>query len=428
MKVGMISLGCDKNRVDSERMLFLLRSAGFELTDDPSEAEVIIINTCAFIESAKKEAIEAVFDAAKYKETGELKKLIVTGCFAQRYPEADFPEVDRFLPIAEEEKIAAVVAEEMGLEALSCSGQGRVLTTPAHYAYLKIADGCNNRCSYCAIPSIRGKYRSVPEEDLIKEAARLREEGVNELILVAQDVTCYGIDLYKKPALCDLLRDLLTIGFWKIRLLYAYAERITDELVELIATEKGIAKYLDIPLQHVNDDILRKMRRPSTGERARAIIKKLRERVPDIAIRSTFIVGFPTETDEQSEELVRFIEEGACDYAGFFIYSPEEGTEAYDIKPRTLKSVSRKRLLACERAQSEATVAAQKRYVGKTVEVIYEGIDFDRQAFYGRTEQNAPDVDTKVFFTASFVPEPGRVYKVKITSSDFHLYGEGEEL
>lgn len=428
MKVGMISLGCDKNRVDSERMLFLLRSAGFELTDDPSEAEVIIINTCAFIESAKKEAIEAVFDAAKYKETGKLKKLIVTGCFAQRYPEADFPEVDRFLPIAEEEKIAAVVAEEMGLEALSCSGQGRVLTTPAHYAYLKIADGCNNRCSYCAIPSIRGKYRSVPEEDLIKEAARLREEGVNELILVAQDVTCYGIDLYKKPALCDLLRDLLTIGFWKIRLLYAYAERITDELVELIATEKGIAKYLDIPLQHVNDDILRKMRRPSTGERARAIIKKLRERVPDIAIRSTFIVGFPTETDEQSEELVRFIEEGACDYAGFFIYSPEEGTEAYDIKPRTLKSVSRKRLLACERAQSEATVAAQKRYVGKTVEVIYEGIDFDRQAFYGRTEQNAPDVDTKVFFTASFVPEPGRVYKVKITSSDFHLYGEGEEL
>ena len=428
MKVGMISLGCDKNRVDSERMLFLLRSAGFELTDDPSEAEVIIINTCAFIESAKKEAIEAVFDAAKYKETGNLKKLIVTGCFAQRYPEADFPEVDRFLPIAEEEKIAAVVAEEMGLEALSCSGQGRVLTTPAHYAYLKIADGCNNRCSYCAIPSIRGKYRSVPEEDLIKEAARLREEGVNELILVAQDVTCYGIDLYKKPALCDLLRDLLTIGFWKIRLLYVYAERITDELVELIATEKGIAKYLDIPLQHVNDDILRKMRRPSTGERARAIIKKLRERVPDIAIRSTFIVGFPTETDEQSEELVRFIEDGACDYAGFFIYSPEEGTEAYDIKPRTLKSVSRKRLLACERAQSEATVAAQKRYVGKTVEVIYEGIDFDRQAFYGRTEQNAPDVDTKVFFTASFVPEPGRVYKVKITSSDFHLYGEGEEL
>lgn len=428
MKVGMISLGCDKNRVDSERMLFLLRSAGFELTDDPSEAEVIIINTCAFIESAKKEAIEAVFDAAKYKETGKLKKLIVTGCFAQRYPEADFPEVDRFLPIAEEEKIAAVVAEEMGLEALSCSGQGRVLTTPAHYAYLKIADGCNNRCSYCAIPSIRGKYRSVPEEDLIKEAARLREEGVNELILVAQDVTCYGIDLYKKPALCDLLRDLLTIGFWKIRLLYAYAERITDELVELIATEKGIAKYLDIPLQHVNDDILRKMRRPSTGERARTIIKKLRERVPDIAIRSTFIVGFPTETDEQSEELVRFIEDGACDYAGFFIYSPEEGTEAYDIKPRTLKSVSRKRLLACERAQSEATVAAQKRYVGKTVEVIYEGIDFDRQAFYGRTEQNAPDVDTKVFFTASFVPEPGRVYKVKITSSDFHLYGEGEEL
>ncbi|MBO4539633.1 MAG: 30S ribosomal protein S12 methylthiotransferase RimO [Clostridia bacterium] len=427
MKIGMISLGCDKNRVDSERMLFLLRSAGFELTDDPSEAEVIIINTCAFIESAKKEAIEAVFDAARYKETGKLKKLIVTGCFAQRYPEADFPEVDLFLPIAEEEKIASVVAKEMEVEALSCAGQGRILTTPAHYAYLKIADGCNNRCSYCAIPAIRGKYRSVPKEELLSEAARLREEGVQELILVAQDVTCYGVDLYKKPSLCELLKDLVKIGFWKVRLLYAYPERISDELIDLMATEKGIARYLDIPLQHVDDDILKKMRRPSSGKKINALIKKLRTRVPGIAIRSTFIVGFPSETDEQNEELVRFVEAGNCDYAGFFIYSPEEGTDAFDMKPRILKHVSRKRLLTCERAQSKATVAAQEKYVGKTVEVLYEGIDFDKQLFYGRTEQNAPDVDTKVYFTASYVPEPGRVYKVKITSSDFHLYGEGEE-
>lgn len=427
MKIGMISLGCDKNRVDSERMLYLLRSAGFTLTDEPSEAEVIIVNTCAFIESAKKEAIETILDMARYKEEGVLKKLIVTGCFAQRYPDAEFPEVDRFVSIADEEKIVSVVAEETGTEFLPRADQGRVLTTPPHYAYLKIADGCNNRCSYCAIPNIRGKYRSYPKEELIAEAKRLHEDGVKELILVAQDTTFYGVDLYKKASLCDLLKELEKVGFWKIRLLYAYPERITDELIDLMANSKVVAHYLDIPLQHVDDDILGKMRRATREDKIRALLKKLRERVPDIAIRSTFIVAFPTETDEQNEKLRAFAEQGACDYAGFFIYSPEEGTEAYDIKPRIGKSVARKRLLACERAQSAAMVEKQKKYVGKTLEVIYEGIDFDKQLFCGRSEYNAPDVDTKVYFTAAFTPEPGRIYNVKITSSDFHLYGEGEE-
>lgn len=428
MKIGMISLGCDKNRVDSERMLFLLRLAGFTLTEDPAEAEVIIVNTCAFIESAKKEAIDTVFDMAAYKANGKLKKLIVTGCFAQRYPDVEFPEVDRFLPIAEEERIVSVVCEEMGIEYLPCAGEGRVLTTPAHYAYLKIADGCNNRCSYCAIPSIRGKYRSVPIEELVREAAALKKEGVQELILVAQDTTYYGIDLYKKQALCDLIRELEKIGFWKIRLLYAYAERITDELIELMAKSRVLAHYIDIPLQHIDDGILRKMGRPSQEQKIRETLQKLRAKVPDIAIRSTFIVAFPSETEEENEKLRTFIEEGACDYAGFFIYSPEEGTKAYDMKPRINKSVARKRLLACEKAQSAATVAMQKKYVGKTVPVIYEGIDFDKQLFYGRSEYNAPDVDTKVFFTAGFAPEPGRIYNVKITSSEFHLYGEAEEV
>ena len=425
MKIGMISLGCDKNRVDSERMLFLLRSAGFTLTDDPSEAEVVIINTCAFIESAKKEAIETVFDTARYKQEGKLKKLIVTGCFAQRYPDVDFPEVDRFVSIADEEKIASIVAEETGTEFLDCGTDGRILTTPSYYAYLKIADGCNNRCAYCAIPSIRGKYRSVPRETLLAEAKRLYVEGVKELVLVAQDTTAYGIDLYRKPSLCDLLKDLLTVGFWKIRILYAYPERISDELIELMASSDGIAKYLDIPLQHVNSELLRKMYRPTDGKKIAERIKTLREKVPGIAIRSTFIVAYPTETEEQNKELEDFIKQGNCDYAGFFIYSPEEGTAAYEMKPRIGKVVAKKRLLACEKAQSEATVAAQKKYVGKVMDVLYEGIDFQKQRFVGRTEYNAPDVDTN--FTANYVPEPGGVYKVKITSADFNLYGEGEE-
>lgn len=424
----MISLGCDKNRVDSERMLYLLRSAGFALTDDPSDAEVIIINTCAFIESAKKEAIGVIFDTARYKENGKLKKLIVTGCFAQRYPDVDFPEVDRFVSIEDEEKIAFIVAEETGERFLPCAGSGRILTTPSYYAYLKIADGCNNRCSYCAIPAIRGKYRSYPMEELVSEARRLKEEGVRELVLVAQDTTNYGRDLYGRPMLCELLKALLEIKFWKIRLLYAYPERISDELIDLIASSDGIARYLDIPMQHVDDDILKKMRRPSNEEKIRNVIHKLRERVPDITIRSTFIVGFPTETEEQNKRLERFIEEGLIDYAGFFIYSPEEGTEAYEIKPRIGKGVARKRLVACEKAQSEATVAMQKKYVGKTLEVLYEGIDFKKQCFVGRSEYNAPDVDTKVYFTAPFTPEPGGVYNVKIISSDFHLYGEAEEV
>ena len=428
MKVGMISLGCDKNRVDSERMLFLLRSAGFVLTDDPSEAEAIIVNTCAFIESAKKETIDVVLDTARLKTEGKLKKLIVTGCFAQRYPEVDFPEVDRFVSIADEEKIASIVAEECGADYLPCAGQGRILTTPAYYAYLKIADGCDNRCSYCAIPAIRGRYRSYPTEDLVREATTLREEGVQELILVAQDVTSYGKDLYGRPTICELIKKLIGIGFWKIRLLYAYPERITDELIELMASEPSVAKYIDMPLQHVDDGILRKMRRPTTGEKIRARITELRKRVPDIAIRSTFIVGFPTETDEQYIKLESFVAEGALDYAGFFVYSPEEGTDAYEMKPRIGKGVARKRLLACERAQSAATVAAQKKYVGRTLDVLYEGIDFDKQLFYGRSEYNAPDVDTKVFFTGKFTPEPGKIYKVKIISSDFHLYGEAEDV
>ena len=427
MKIGMISLGCDKNRVDSERMLYLLRSAGFTLTDDPSEAEIVIINTCAFIESAKKEAIDTIFDIARYKNDGALKKLIVTGCFAQRYPEVEFPEVDRFVSIADEEKIVSIVAEETGTDFLQRADQGRILTTPAYYAYLKIADGCNNRCSYCAIPNIRGKYRSYPMEELIEEGKSLYEEGVRELILVAQDTTFYGVDLYKKPMLCKLLKELETVGFWKIRLLYAYPERITDELIDLMANSNVVAHYLDIPLQHIDDDILQKMRRTTRENKVRELLRKLREKVPDIAIRSTFIVGFPTETDEQNEKLELFAESGACDYAGFFIYSPEEGTEAYEMKPRIAKNVARKRLLACEKAQSKATVEKQKKYVGKTLEVIYEGIDFGKQLFYGRSEYNAPDVDTRVFFTAAFTPEPGRIYNVKITSSDFHLYGEAEE-
>jgi len=409
----MISLGCDKNRVDSERMLFALKSAGYTITDNGEEAEVMIINTCAFIESAKKEAIETIFETASMKARN-LKKLLVTGCFAQRYPDVEFPEVDRFVSIAEEERIAEIVAEETGIPFATCGGQGRVLTTPAHYAYLKIADGCNNRCSYCAIPAIRGRYKSEPKEKLVEEAKALRADGVQELILVAQDTTAYGMDLYKKPALCELLRALLPIGFWKIRLLYAYPERITDELIAMLRDEEGLAKYIDMPLQHIDGDILKRMRRPASEEKIRSLLAKIRKEVPDCTVRSTFIVGFPSESEEQFLKLNAFIGEGACRFAGFFCFSPEEGTEAEQMKPRVGKSVSARRRTTIEKTQSAVTVEAQKAFIGRELEVLYEGIDFDKQTFVGRTEYNAPDVDTNVYFTADFAPQVGSVYRVKI--------------
>lgn len=425
MKLGMISLGCDKNRVDSEKMLFALKNAGYTIVGDEKDAEIIIVNTCAFIESAKKEAIETIFDVAAQKING-LKYLVVTGCFATRYAsEADFPEVDLFVSVEDEKDIVKLIDDLVGKKReTACYDTGRILTTPAHYAYLKIADGCDNRCTYCAIPSIRGKYRSTPIADLVEEAKGLASSGVKELILVAQDTTDYGVDLYGKPSLTLLLKELVKLDFWKIRILYAYPELIDDELLELINGEEKIAKYLDIPLQHADEEILRRMnRRQKTG--LNDLIDHIRDKVDGIALRSTFICGFPYETEKEHVILLDFLRNGV-DYGGFFAYSPEEGTPAYKWKNRADKKTAKRWVSECEDAQTRFTISRQKRFLNETVEVLYEGIDYKKQCFYGRTEYNAPDVDTLVYFTSDFPLEVGRVYKVRIDKTDFHLYGKAE--
>ena len=424
MKVGLIGLGCDKNRVDSENMLFALRSAGYELTDDIDQAEVVVINTCAFIDAAKKEAIDTILDTAARKGKS-LKHLIVTGCFAERYGNEvkdSLPEVDVFLPIAEEKNLVGILDKLVGTARTNpCYDAGRVLTTPAHYAYLKIADGCNNKCTYCAIPAIRGKYYSRPKEELVAEASSLRTQGVKELILVAQGTTAYGYDLYGKYALVDLLSELVKIGFWKIRLLYAYPELIDDRLLNFIKDNDGMAKYLDVPLQHVDPTVLKKMNR-RMRDNVKGFVDSLREKVPSIAVRSSFICGFPYEEEAQHTALVEFIKDGV-DYGGFFAFSPEEGTPAYLWKNRAKPSVVKRWIKECEIAQSQNTVKLQRRHVGNVYEVLYEGVDYDKQLFYGRTEFSAPEIDTVVYFSSDFPLEVGTVYKVKIDKADFHLYG-----
>lgn len=420
MKIGLITLGCDKNRVDSEKMLGAVISAGHEFVTDIEAAEIAVINTCAFIDKAKKEAIDTILSVAALKNAGSLKKLIVTGCFAQRYMnEVDFPEVDVFLPIADENKIAGLctLSVEKTCKDFSAICNARVLSTPPHYAYLKIADGCNNRCSYCAIPSIRGNYISYPLSELAEEAKDLCSRGVKELILVAQDTTRY------KPSLLALLKELTKLDFWKIRLMYTYPELITDELLDYIVENPKIANYLDIPFQHIDDGILHKMNRRTSENDLRNLTKKLRERYPQIVYRTSFIAGFPTETEEAHKKLLDFVSEGA-DYAGFFAFSREEGTPAYDMKPQIPKGVSKARVKMCEIAQSEYTVSRHARLINQIVEVIYEGIDFKKQLFFGRNEYNAPEIDTLVYFTSRLPLEIGRVYTVKITETGFHLYGE----
>lgn len=425
MKLGMISLGCDKNRVDSEKMLFLLQNGGYTLVDNADDAEIMVINTCAFIEKAKLEAIETVLETAELKKKN-LKYLVVTGCFAERYgDEGLMPEVDLFINIAAEKDIAGLIDELVGKNRRALTpvcGGDRILTTPAHYAYLKIADGCDNRCSYCAIPNIRGRYVSRPVQELVREAAFLAGIGVRELILVAQDTTGYGRDICGKPTLVSLLKELCELDYWKIRLLYAYPELIDEELLAFIANNEKMAKYLDIPLQHVDAELLKKMNRRGDKDVA-ALLAKIRRSVPGIAVRSSFICGFPSETETEHLRLTEFLSSGV-DYGGFFAYSPEEDTPAFEWKNRAAKRTVNRWISECEDAQTRFTLASQARFVGRTMEVIYEGIDFDKQLFYGRSEYNAPDVDTLVYFTSDFAPEVGRVYDVYIERSDFHLYGK----
>ncbi len=422
MDFSLITLGCDKNRVDSEKMLYNLQNAGHRLVNE-SDAEFVVINTCAFIDKAKKETIDTILAVAEHKKD-KLKKIIVTGCFSQRYgQEVDFTEVDRFVNISDEINIVDIVSELFDNKNIDYNFlDKRTITTPLHYAYLKIADGCDNRCAYCAIPYIRGKYTSRRLEDIVSEAKDLVDSGVKEIILVAQDTTNYGKDIYGKPSLVALLKELIKLDVWKVRILYAYLEKIDDELLDLIKNSDKIAKYLDIPLQHIDNGILKAMNRRSTEKQIYDILEKLRKDYNEIALRSSFIVGFPTEGEKEHDKLVSFVKY-ALNYAGFFSYSKEEGTPAYKLSPTQSKRTINKWVIECEKAQVLSTMKWQSYYKDKVIEVIYEGIDYDKQCFYGRSEHNAPDIDTLVYFSASIAPEVGKVYNIKVTKTDFHLYG-----
>ena len=430
-KIGVISLGCDKNRVDTEKMLYFL-SQRHALTTDYDDADILIINTCAFLESARKEAIEEILLAVLRKQNG-LEKIIVTGCLPQKFVSEikdELIEVDAFLGVSEYDSILEVIDKIYSGErvVLVCEprgecGKNRVLTT-SNYAYLKIADGCSNHCTYCLIPYIRGKFRSVPVSDLIEEAKNLGQ--LNELILVAQDVAKYGYDLIPQVSLTELIRELSKLSNVKgIRLLYCYPENITEELINEIAVNPKVIKYIDIPLQHADDNVLKLMNRKGTGKGYLELIEKLKNRVKGIAIRSTFITGFPRESEDAFNNLTEFLKKAKLFNAGFFKYSKEQGTPAYKLDGQIPASVKTSRLKKLYSLQKKIVKENNKALVGKAFKVVAEGFDEEQLVYFGRAYFNAPDIDGKIYFFSSEEVEYGTFYDVKIIkATGYDLYGE----
>lgn len=420
MKIGTISLGCDKNRVDTEKMLARLLGRGHTFVDREDDADVIVVNTCAFIDSAKTESIDEILSAVEYKKKNGTK-IVVTGCLPQRYKgdlKEALPEVDLFLGTGDYDMLCdyldgLTVSENKLYCSLDKYCSKRVLTTPYHYAYLKIADGCDNHCTYCAIPSIRGKYRSEKIEDLVGEAKSLSDEGVKELILVAQDVTRYGTDLYGKKSLTVLLDELSKLDFYRIRLMYLEPEMVDDELIDYVANNEKIAKYMDVPFQHIDSRLLKLMGRHTDEEYTENLVNKIKAK--GIKIRSSFIVGFPSEGEKEFEELYDFIRDYEIDYAGFFEYSLEEGTPAEKLDGRVDDDVKAKRCESLRELQERIIMKAADGYVGKTINVLYEDIDYDNQMFVGRAEFQAPDIDNVVRFTSETPLSVGEIYSVEIT-------------
>ncbi len=436
-KVGMVSLGCPKNQMDAELMLAKLRDAGFTVTADSESADAVIINTCGFIEDAKQEAIENILEFAKLKEEGHIRGLVVTGCLAERYREEiarEIPECDAVLGLGANggivEAVQAAIRGERteSFPPLSCwSLDGdRVLTTPSYYAYLRVGDGCNNRCAYCAIPLIRGGLRSRSMEAILAEAAALAASGVKELVLVAQDTTLYGQDVAGRSLLPELLRELCKIdGICWIRLLYCYPEHMTDELLEVLATEDKVVNYLDIPIQHASGRVLRSMNRPGDRASLSALVQRLRERVPGIALRTTVMVGFPGETEEEFEELCEFIREARFERLGCFAFSPEEGTPAAEMEGQIDERVKERRRDTVMELQTRIADAYGDAQVGRTMTVLVEAFDRETQCWFGRSTADAPDIDPKVFFATEEPVEPGDFVEVRITHRlDWDLLGE----
>ncbi len=438
MNILFVSLGCDKNLVDSEVMLGMLADNGYTFTDDEREAEIIVVNTCCFINDAKEESINTILEMAELKKTGKCKALIVTGCLAQRYKDeiqSEIEEVDAIIGTSAIEKIVETVEEVLNgtgenyiadINKLPIYGKKRVVTTGGHYTYLKIAEGCDKHCTYCIIPKIRGNYRSIPMENLIEEAEQLVENGAKELILVAQETTLYGQDIYGEKKLPDLLRRLCKIsGLYWIRILYCYPEEITDELIQVIKTEKKICHYLDMPIQHASDSILKRMGRRTNQEALKAMIKKLRAEIPDICLRTTLITGFPGETEAEHEELLRFVNEMEFDRLGVFTYSKEEDTPAADMDNQVDEDVKVSRQTELMELQQEIAFEKAEAMIGRTVGAIVEGKVADEDAYVARTYKDAPNVDGFLFINTARELMTGDYVIAKITGSNaYDVIGE----
>ena len=441
MKLFFMSLGCDKNLVDSEEMLGALTEKGFQITDDETRAEVIIINTCCFIHDAKEESIQAILEMAEYKKNGICKALIVTGCLAQRYKEEvtqEIPEVDAVLDTNSQDRILEAVEKALGgqithvfqpLTGIPNLPGKRVVTTGGTYEYLKIAEGCDKHCTYCIIPKIRGNYRSIPMEKLLKQAQELAEQGVKELILVAQETTLYGKDLYGKKSLHILLKKLCEIsGLRWIRVMYCYPEEIYPELIETIRDEKKICHYLDLPIQHASDRILKRMGRRTSKQQLVDIISKLREEIPDIMIRTTLITGFPGETQEDHEELMEFVNDMEFERLGVFTYSPEEDTPAAEMEDQIPEDVKEERRDELMELQQEISLDNGEKLIGKTVTAMVEGKVADENAYVGRTYGDAPGVDGYIFINTGEMMMSGDFARVKVTGAlEYDLIGEIED-
>ena len=444
IKLFCVSLGCDKNLVDTEKMLGVAGGLGVSFTDDETEADAILINTCCFIGDAKEESVNTILEMARYKEEGKCRALIVAGCLAQRYKQEiidEIPEVDAILGTTSYEEIGNVLTRLFGEEKekkeehISCfhdlkelpeTAKKRVMTTGGHYAFLKIAEGCDKRCSYCIIPYLRGPYRSVPMEQLLAEARELAENGVRELILVAQETTLYGKDLYGEKTLPKLLHELAQIpGIYCIRIQYCYPEEITDELIQAIKTEEKVCHYLDIPIQHASDRILKRMGRRTHKAELKERIGALRREIPDIALRTTFICGFPGETEEDHEELMEFVDEMEFERVGVFTYSAEEDTPAYSYPDQIPEEVKEERRADVMELQQEIAFEHCENMVGKVLDVMIEGKVADEPAYVGRTYMDAPNVDGLIFVNADEMLMSGDFVRVKVTgANEYDLIGE----
>ncbi len=442
MKAGFISLGCAKNLVDTEVMLGILVANDIELTPDPAEADVLIVNTCSFIKSAKEESITTVLNMAEYKTEGKCRSLIIAGCLGQRYGQElldEIPEADAIVGTGAWNRIMEAVNETLQGNRVVINGESeiiydanipRITTTPEYSAYVKIAEGCDNRCAYCAIPLMRGRYRSRSMEDIKAEVERLADRGVKEINLIAQDSTNYGHDIYGKPYLAELLKELVKIDSlnW-VRILYCYPKYFTDELIEVMASEDKICKYVDLPLQHAHDAVLRRMNRVDTRASVEALLAKIRQRIPEVTIRSTFIVGFPGETASQYQSLRDFIEQQRFDKVGIFTYSREEDTPAYDMPDQVPEEIMQERYHDLMSLQCKISEELNCALEGKILEVLIEGRDTDQQAVaYGRSRREAPEVDGQVYVENDTDSKPGDLIKVKIVQGfTYDLVGEKQQ-